>query len=164
MRLLILNFLAFLITTTHLNANEHFVLPEEKSDMISSLKSKIERAKILRVITQSMDHNGLNKSIEKQLQKEGIFELIVVDQKSAAYFAKYKNTTVYLPPETMPFFSLNILLVDESDVCFSSLSFNNTALQRDIGQIICTTNKEELTYALDVFRRFKERFVPYHQQ
>jgi len=164
MRLLLLNFLALLLTMTYLNANEHFVLPEEKSDMIFSLKSKIERAQKLRIMTQNIAHSTLNKSIEKQLLKDGTFELIVVDKKSAGYFAKYINTTVYLPPEpqTITVFNLNILIVDESDVCFSSLPFSSVTFQRDIGQVLCTTNKEEIIYALDVFKRFKERFVPYH--
>ena len=163
MRLFLLNFIAILLVSTQLNANEHFLLPEQKSALIESLKSKIERAHTLRIVTQILEHSQLSKSIEKKLLKGGVFELVVADVKSAAYYAKYKNSTVYIPSNTDLFenFTLNILIIDQSDVCFSSLPFNSATLQRKIGHVACTTNPEDVSFALDAFKRFKARFERY---
>ncbi|MEE8587967.1 MAG: hypothetical protein V3S80_01330, partial [Sulfurimonadaceae bacterium] len=60
-------------------------------------------------------------------------------------------------------YSLNILLIDESDVCFSSLSFSEAILKRNIGEVICTTNREEIDFAIDIEKRFSKRFEDYNR-
>ena len=163
-RLFSITMAVFILTLT-LGANEHYLLPEEKSDLLHSLKRKVERAENITIITSSLDNPSLSKSIEKALKREAHFKLITTDLTSAAYYAKYKNTAVKVP-DSQRFadsFHLNILLIDQSDVCFSTLSFSETDLQTDIGEVTCTTNGEEITFALDIKRRFTERFEDYNQ-
>ncbi len=130
-----------------------------------SLKRKIQRAESITIITSSLDNPSLSKSIEKALKQGTRFKLITTDMTSAAYYAKYRNTTVKVPTSKRlaDSFHLNILLIDQSDVCFSTLSFNDTDLKRGIGVVTCTTNNEEITFALDIQKCFTERFEDYHQ-
>jgi len=163
MRRLLPLILSMIMLSFSLCANEHYLLPEEKSDLIHSLKRKIERAESITIITSSLDSPSLSKSIEKALKQEARFQLITTDIPSAAYYAKYKNTTIKVPvsQRLADNFHLNILLIDQSDVCFSTLSFSDTDLKRGIGEVTCTTNSEEITFALDIKRRFTERFEDY---
>jgi len=148
-----------------LSANEHYLLPEHRSDLMHTLKLKIDRAHHITVISSGLDSPSLAKSIEKALSKEARFHLITTDVAAAAYYAKYKNTTIKIPTSSrmQEHFNLNILLIDRSDVCFSTLPFSATVLKRDIGEVTCTTNREEIDFALDIERRFIERFEDYNQ-
>ena len=148
-----------------LHANEHYLLPEHKSDLLHSLKRKIERADSITIITTSLDHTSLSNSIEKALKKKAKLQLITTDMLSAANYSKYKSTTVKVPSSKRltDNFHLNILLIDRSDVCFSTLSFSDTVLNTNIGEVTCTTNSEEIAFALDIAKRFSERFEDYHQ-
>jgi len=154
-----------LMLTLTLSANEHYLLPEAKSDLIHSLKRKIQRAESITIITRSLDNSALSKSIEKALKQGASFNLITTNMTTAAYYAKYKNTIVKVPnsQRLTNNFHLNILLIDQSDVCFSTLSFSDADLKRDIGEVMCTTNIEEITFALDIKKRFTERFEDYNQ-
>ena len=154
-----------MMLTLTLSANEHYLLPEEKSDLLYSLKRKIERAESITIITSSLDNPSLSKSIEKALKQEAHFKLITTDMPSAAYYAKYKNTAVKVPTSQRlaDNFHLNILLIDQSDVCFSTLSFSEAAFKTAVGEVTCTTNDEEITFALDIMKRFTERFEDYNQ-
>ncbi len=151
--------------TLTLTANEHYLLPEHKSDLIHTLKRKIERANNITIITSGLDNPSLSKSIEKALKKGAHFHLLTTDITDAAYYAKYKNTTVKVPTSDRltDNYSLNILLIDESDVCFSSLSFSEAILKRNIGEVICTTNREEIGFAIDIEKRFSKRFEDYNR-
>jgi len=164
-RLFSITMTAIVLTLT-LSANEHYLLPEEKSDLMHSLKRKIERAENITMITSSLDNPSLSKSIEKALKQAACFNLITTDMQSAAYYAKYKNTTVKVPvsQRLADNFHLNILLIDQSDVCFSTLSFSDADLKRGIGAVTCTTNDEEITFALDIQKHFSERFEDYSQE
>ena len=148
-----------------LNANEHYLLPEHKSDLIHTLKQKIERAHNITVITNGLDDSSLAKSIEKALKKEARLHLLTTDITTASYYAKYKNTAVKIPTSNRMAenFHLNIVLIDKGDVCFSTLSFTQTAMKRDIGEVICTTNREEIDFAIDIQKRFTARFEDYNQ-
>ena len=154
-----------MMLTLTLSANEHYLLPEEKSDLLYSLKRKIERAENITIITQVLDYPSLSSSIEKALKKETTLQLITTDLTSAAYYAKYRNTTVKVPvsQRLADNFHLNILLIDQSDVCFSTLTFSEADLNTAIGEVTCTTNVEEITFALDIKKRFTERFEDYDQ-
>ncbi len=156
---------ATVLFSTLLIANEHYLLPEHKSDLLHTLKRKIERAQSFTIITSGLDNPALSKSIEKALKKERHFTLITTDLPTAAYYAKYKNTTVKIPRSgrMRDDFYLNILIVDESDVCFSTLPFNETVLKKAIGEVTCTTEREEIGFALDIQKRFTERFEDYSQ-
>ena len=151
--------------TLTLTANEHYLLPEHKSDLMHTLKRKIERANSITMITSGLDSPSLAKSIEKALKKGAYFHLLTTDITDAAYYAKYKNTTVKVPASNRmaDSFSLNILLIGESDVCFSTLSFSEAILKRNIGEVICTTNREEIIFAKEIEKRFTERFEDYNQ-
>ena len=158
-------FTAIIATTLTLvlTANEHYLLPEHKSDLIHTLKRKIERAGTITIITSKLESPALTKSIEKSLTNKARFHLLTTDMTSAAYYAKYKNSSVKVPHSNrlIENFHLNILLIDESDVCFSTLAFSESVWKRDIGEVICTTDREEIDFAIDVRRRFKERFEDY---
>lgn len=155
--------LVFLTLT--LTANEHYLLPEHKSDLIHTFKRKIDRAQNITIITSGLDNPSLSKSIENALLKEAHLHLLTTDILSAAYYAKYKNTTVKVPTSDRlsDNFALNILLIDESDVCFSTLAFSEAVLKRSIGEVTCTTNGEEIDFAIDLKRRFSERFEGYDE-
>ncbi|MGB5964452.1 MAG: hypothetical protein WBF77_08355 [Sulfurimonadaceae bacterium] len=157
--------IAVMTLTLTLTANEHYLLPEHKSDLMHTLKGKIERANNITIITHGLDNPSLSKSIEKALKKEAHFRLLTTDIRNAAYYAKYKNTTVKIPTSDRltDNYSLNILLIDESDVCFSSLSFSEAILKGNIGEVICTTNREEIAFAKEIEKRFTERFEEYNQ-
>lgn len=157
-----------IITTTltlALTANEHYLLPEHQSDLMHTLKRKIERAGTITLITRKLDSPSLTKSIEKSLLNKASFHLITTDMATAAYYAKYKNSSVKIPRSNRltEIFHLNILLIDESDVCFSTLPLSEGIWKREIGEVICTTEREEIDFALDIKRRFTERFEDYNQ-
>jgi len=149
--------------TSALNANEHYLLPEHHSDLIHTLQQKIARASHLTFITGELKEPSLARSIEKALHKGARFDLITSDTKSAGYYAKYRNTHVRVPtdPEAKEHFGLNLLIIDESDVCISSIAFSEAVLRRQMGEVICTTNAEEIEFALEIKRRFGERFEAY---
>ncbi len=146
-----------------LNANEHYLLPEHNSDLLHTLKRKIERAENITVITSGLSNPSLAKSIEKALTNGATFHLITSDLDSAAYYAKYKNTTVSVPASDRIAgqFHLNMLSIDESNVCFSTLAFDAAVLTSRIGEVICTTGREEIVFAKEIEQRFTERFEDY---
>lgn len=163
-RLLFTSIIATTLTLA-LTANEHYLLPEHKSDLMHTLKRKIERGGTISIITSKLDSPSLTKSIEKSLVNEAYFHLTTTDMATAAHYAKYKNSTVKVPRSNRltENFYLNILLIDESDVCFSTLPFSESIWKRAIGEVICTTDSEEISFALDIKRRFTERFDDYNQ-
>jgi len=60
-------------------------------------------------------------------------------------------------------FSLTLLLIDESDICFSSLPFSEALLQIQIGEVICTTESEEIAFGKRIKAAFMERFEDYNR-
>ena len=165
MRRLLALILSMIMLSFSLCANEHYLLPEEKSDLMHSLKRKIQRAENITIITSSLDNPSLSKSIEKALKQGTNFKLITTNITSAAYYAKYRNTTVKVPTSQRlaDSFHLNILLINQSDVCFSTLPFSDVDLKRGIGAVTCTTNIEEIMFVLDIIKRYTERFEDYNQ-
>ncbi len=155
--------LTLLILTITLEANEHYLLPEDKSNLMRTLKLKLERAKSITIITQKLASNTLSRSIEKSLRKKATLLLITTDLDSAAYYAKYKNTLVKVPTSQRLAlsFQLNILLIDESNICFSSLPFDDALLRRETGQVICTTDAEEIRFGESIKEKFLQRFETY---
>jgi len=158
-----LYFISIMIMTITLTANEHYLLPEHKSDLIHTLKRKIERAGVVTIITSKLESPGLKKSIEKSLANSGNLHLITTDITSAAVFSKYKNSTVKVPKSKrlIDSFHLNVILIDKSDVCFSALAFDERIWSREIGEVICTTNSEEVDFARHLKQRFSDRFEDY---
>ena len=154
-----------LLLYSKLNANEHYLLPEHKSDLMYTLKQKVDRADRITIVTSELENPSLSKSIEKAIHRGAAFHLITTHHKSAAYFAKYKNTRVHLPAsrDLTEKFALNLLLIDESDVCFSTLPFSDAIVKRSIGEVICTTNREEIDFAKEIEKRFTERFENYNR-
>ena len=148
-----------------LAADEQFLLPENRSDMIHTLKRKIERAREITIITSHLNTPTLSRSLEKTLRHNHNFILVTTDQKSAAFYAKYKNTEVFVPPSSRELenFSIHILLIDKSDVCFSSLPFDEKVLRRETGWVSCTTDKEEIAFAQQLAKTFIQRFEPYNK-
>ena len=144
-------------------ANEHYLLPENKSDLMRTLKLKIERANNITIITQRLDSTTLSRSIEKRVRSKARLQLITSDLSSASYYAKYRNTIVKVPSSQVQTktFTLNILLIDNSDICFSSLPFDETVLRRDIGQVICSTDKEDIAFGKEIREKFLKRFETY---
>lgn len=156
---------AFILFALTLNANEHYLLPEQKSDLLHTLKMKIERAESLTIITAKLESKTLFKSIEKILHHGAKFRLITSSFKSAAFYAKYKGTNVQVPlsERVGENFSLNVLLIDKSDVCFSSVAFSDADLKSFIGEVICTTDRENILFAQRVEKSFSDRFEDYAQ-
>ena len=161
---LIALFISLFIVQTALYANEHYLIPEQKSDLIHTLKRKIERAHSLSIITSQLESATLDRSIQKLLKNEGNFVLITTSKTTAAYYAKYKNTSIYLPKERRPLstFKIHILLIDHSDVCISSVAFSNEQLQKEHAIVICTTAQEEVDFATHLKKLYQERFTDYH--
>jgi len=157
--------LGITLFTLSLNANEHYLLPEHQSDLMHTLKRKIARAENITIITSGLMNPSLAKSIEKGLTNGAVFHLITTDLATAAYYAKYKNTTVKVPASdrVAENFQLNIFSINGSDVCFSTLSFNTEDLTKQIGEVICTTAQEEIIFAEEIEKRFNERFEDYHR-
>ena len=145
-------------------ADEYYLLPEQKSDLLYTLKRKIARAHTLSIITTDLESATLSRSIEKHLKKELHFLLITPSLPSAAYYAKYKNTQVYIAASQRPLkhFNINIFIIDESDICISSLPLNEEILGHSQGTVSCTTAKEEIDFGRDVIKRYLQRFEPYH--
>ncbi len=154
-----------LMLSLTLTANEHYLLPEHKSDLMHTLKLKIGRAHHISIISSGLDNPSLAKSIEKALSKKAKLHLITADVATASYYAKFRNTTVKVPTSgrMQEHFNLNILLIDRSDVCFSTLAFSESVLKKDIGEVTCTTDREEIDFAVDIERRFTKRFEDYNQ-
>ena len=146
-----------------LDANEHYLLPEHNSDLIHTLKQKISRAQTITIISGELQSPSLAASIEKAIADDRRLHLITTDLNSAAYYAKYKNSIVKVPvsdPQAVTF-SVSLLLIDESDICFSSLPFSEAVLRAQIGEVICTTNREDIDFGKRIKAAFMERFVDY---
>jgi hypothetical protein len=156
---------ALLSLAATLNANEHYLLPEHNSDLLHTLKLKIERAAAITLITGELESPAIAGSIEKAVQKGASLHLITADFKSAAYFAKYRNTLVKVPrsEDMKERFALNVLIIDNSDICFSSVAFSETLLKRRIGEVICTTAEEEIAFGKQIEERFSKRFEAYNR-
>ena len=157
--------IAILVLALPLIANEHYLLPEHKSDFMHTLKRKIARAESITIISSRLDNPSLSKSIEKAIKHGAAFHLITTDLTSASFYAKYKNTQVDVPTSQRlrETFNLNILLIDRSDVCFSTLAFDEAVLKKEIGMVTCTTNKEDIAFAINIEQDFTERFEDYNQ-
>ena len=155
--------ISLIILNVTVLANEHYLLPEHKSNLMRTLKLKIERAFSITIITQRLDSNTLSRSIEKGLRANTKLEIITTDLTTASYFAKYKSTTVKVPlsKDLAKVFTLNILLIDKSDICFSTLPFDEAILRREIGQVICTTDEEEIKFGEEIKVKFMKRFETY---
>lgn len=158
----ILGLLSLAVT---LNADEYYLLPEHNSNLLHTLKQKIDRAAAVTVISSELKSPAISGSIEKAIQRGAYLYLITTDFKSAAYFAKYKNTLVKVPKREglKERFALNILIIDNSDICFSSVAFSETQLKRNIGEVICTTAEEEIAFGKQIEERFLERFEAYNR-
>jgi len=150
---------------SRLNANEHYLLPEHNSDLMNTLKQKISRAQTITIISGELRSPSLARSIERAIEENRRFHLITTDLDSAAYYAKYKNGIVKVPvsDRQIESFSLSLLLIDESDICFSSLAFNEAVLNKQIGEVICTTNSEEIAFGKRIKAAFMERFEDYNR-
>ncbi len=155
---------AFSLLFITLQANEHYLLPEQKSDLIQTLKRKVERAHTLSIITTDLESQILSRSIERLLKKKHQFTLITSSSSSAAYYAKYKNTKVYLPPSQRPLehFNVNIFIIDKSDICISSLAFKEHLLRQTQGVVSCTTAREEIDFGLALIKKYQQRFELYN--
>jgi len=155
--------LPLILLTISLAANEHYLLPEDKSSVMRTLKLKIERAHTITIITQKLDAPTLSRSIEKRLRSQAHLLLITTDLTTASYYAKYKNVQVKVSTSQRlsKMFTLNILLIDNSDICFSSLAFDENILRREIGQLICTTDAEEIKFGEEIREKFLVRFEEY---
>lgn len=146
-------------------ADEHYLLPEHKSDLLHTLKSKVDRAGKITLITSELKSPSLSQGIEKALIKGSHVDLYTTDMQTAAYYAKYKNTVVKVPVAELSTnaFAIHVLLVDKSDVCFSSLAFNDELMGQQMGEVICTTDQEQIDFALRIQKRLSERFELYNR-
>ncbi len=156
---------AIIVLSLTLTANEHYLLPEHKSDLMHTFKQKISRADTVTIISAQLESPSLAKSIEKAVLNGSNLCLITSDLKSAAYYAKYKNTRIKVPTSgrIAETFFINILLIDQSDVCFSSLEFSEEVFKKSIGTVTCTTNREDIDFAIDIEKRFSKRFEDYNR-
>lgn len=147
----------------NLTADEHYLLPDQKSDLLHTLTSKIKRAEHIQIIISKLQNASLRKTIEKSISKGSHLTLMTTDLESAAYFAKYRDTQVYLPPSPYEAgrFSLFVLLVDETDVCIGSFTLDQEHRKEQITQVRCTTSEEEIDFAKNLLSTYKKRFRLY---
>ena len=164
MRRLFSIFMILQMHLTLLNANEHFLLPDQKSDLIYSLKSKIKRAEHITLFTSHLHSPQMDKAIEKAISRGATLRLITTDMQSAAVYAKYRDTEVFVPSATERpgSFSIHLLLIDESDLCVASLPFDEEILRRENGIVTCSTDKEEIAFAQRLRALYTTRFEPYN--
>lgn len=157
--------LSLTLLSISLHANQHYLLPEQYSDLMHTLTQKIKRAHHITVITQGLESLSLSKSIENALLAKAAFHLITTDLSTAAYYAKYKNSTVRVPtsPHLAERFRVNVLMIDDSEVCISTLPFVQDDLRSKIGMVICSTNPEEIGFSQNISKRYSERFEPYNK-
>lgn len=157
--------ISIIFLSTTVAANEHYLLPEHKSDLMYTLKQKISRADTITIISSQLESPSLAKSIEKAIQNGSYLHLVTSDLNSAAYYAKYKQTQIKVPASNRiaETFSINILLIDQSDVCFSSVEFSEEILMKKIGMVTCTTNREDIDFTMQIKKSFFERFEDYNQ-
>jgi len=161
-----LKILLTLTITLSLNllSDGYYLLPDQKSDLLHTLTSKIKRAGHIQIIISKLQNTTLRKSIEKRIAKESHLTLIATDLESAAYFAKYKHTQVYIPPSGYDEgkLSLFVLLIDETDICIGSLSLDRDTHKEQVTQVRCSTSQEDIDFAKNLLHTYKERFVLYN--
>jgi len=154
--------LLYLIALT-LSSNEHYLLPENRSDLLHALQQKILRAQKITILTSELQSSVLRRSIEKAIAKGVHFTLLTQSRESAGTFAKYKNSSVYLmaQDESTSTLALMFFLVDESDLCYGSVALHAKSMREVISLITCTTKKEEINFAQKSIVAYKQRFKPY---
>ena len=162
--------LKLLITLTialslNLTADEHYLLPDQKSDLLHTLTSKIKRAEHIQIIISKLQETTLRNAIKKRIAKGGQLTLIATDLDTAAYFAKYRDTQVYVPPSDYEAgrLALFVLLVDETDICIGALTLEKEKAKEQVTQVRCTTAQEEIEFAKSLLHTYKERFVLYNR-
>ena len=155
--------LYLLLSTLALFAQEHYLLPENRSDLLHTLQQKISRAHSITIITSKLKVSVLSRSIEKSIHRGGNFKLITTDISSAAYFSKYQRTDIYIPKEESKIghFALLIMLIDESDLCLGSIALHDQTLKEEISEVTCTTNTEDIAFAQQIIESYTERFERY---
>ena len=162
LKLLLILSLALLL---NLMSDEHYLLPDQKSDLLHTLTSKIKRAEHIQIIISKLQNTTLRKSIEKRIAKGSHLTLVATDLESAAYFAKYKHTQVYIPPSGYDKgkLALFVLLIDKTDICIGALSLDRDTHKEQVTQVRCSTSNEEIDFAKSLLKTYKERFVLYNQ-
>jgi len=159
-----LRFLLLFLTTHLLTANEHYLLPENRSDLLHSLQQKILRAQEITIVTSELQSSMLKRGIEKAITKGVHFSLLTQNTESAGTFAKYKNSSIYLMPQSdrVHHLELMLLLIDKSDLCYGSIALNEKSMREVISLITCTTNREEIAFAQRSIASYKKWFEPYN--
>jgi len=155
--------IATLLFLTPLFGSEAYLLPDDYAMLNYNLSQKIKRAHKVTIVTQSFQHPSLNRALLKHLSSHNDLLLITADQPSAAYFAKYKNTQVYLPPNTFDttHFKLNFMIIDQSDVCFFSTAITQEKFKKESAYARCSNDEEEIAFALKTGQLLSQRFLPY---
>ena len=149
----------------NLLSDEYYLLPDQKSDLLHALTSKIKRAGHIQIIISKLQNTTLRRAIEKSITKGSDLTLIATDQDTAAYFAKYKRSQVYIPPSGYDEgkLTLFVLLIDETDICIGALSLEQDTHKEQVTQVRCSTSSEEIDFAKSLLTTYKERFILYNQ-
>lgn len=164
MLLLKVLFTLLLALSLNLSADEYYLLPDQKSDLLHTLTSKIKRAQNIQILISKIDNTTLRRTLEKRIATGGHLSLITTNLQSAAYFAKYKDAEVYVPPTAYDAGKLTLfaLLIDQSDLCIGTLSLDKKSREEQVTEVHCGTSKEEISFVQGLFKTYKERFVLYN--
>ena len=153
-----------LALSLNLGADEYYLLPDQKSDLLHTLTSKIKRAQDIQILISTISNTSLRRTLEKRIATGSHLTLITTDLQSAAYFAKYQDTEVYVPPTAYDAGKLTLfaLLIDRSDLCIGALTLDRERLKEQVTEVHCSTSKEEIVFVQRLFKTYKERFISYN--
>jgi hypothetical protein len=144
--------LRLLLVPVLLYSTEHYLLPEQCSDARHTLKQKILRVdKEMFLVTAALRDKALVTAVEKALQKGRRLILVTTSPHLASFFAKYRNTEVRVLKRSSAGtesadLRLNYLLLDDTELCLSTLPFEREAMRSRIGTMQCTLDPETVRF------------------
>jgi hypothetical protein len=148
---------ALLILPVSLLATEHYLFPDQESDASHTLKQKILRAEEKVVLVSSvLSDKVLVKAVEKILQRGRHVTFVTASERQASYFAKYRNIDVRvmrkLSSDSTRTLELNYMLLDDEELCLSTLPFDDEMMRNNTGTMQCTVESEPVRF----YRRVTE--------
>lgn len=143
--------LTLLLLPLLLDATENYLFPDQSSDAHHTLKKKILRAeKEVVLVSSAIRDKSLIKAIEKALQGHRHVTFITSSDRHASFFAKYRNADIRVlkkpSADETGKLNLNYLLLDETELCLSTLPFDNDATRTGTGAMQCTVEPETVRF------------------
>ena len=146
-----------------IQGSDAFLLPDQSSDALYTLKQKIKTAKNSIILLTSSDIDAsLRKAIVKQLSSDVKFKLITSSEKTAGSFAIYRNSSVFvLRSNSSHNLQTNLLVIDGKTGCLSTLGLDNVITRQQTGIILCSDQSKDIVFYQSVIDRLSLRSDPY---